>query len=118
MSQWATVLTSICEDAALGINSMRLSDAYVSVNYAIIGSDNGLSPKRRQPIIWTNDGLLPIRPPGTYFNDILFKIQTFSFKKMHLKMLSAKMAAIFSRPQCVGVQWCRFLSHIYALDQH
>ena len=35
---------------------------YVSVNYAIIGSDNGLSPVRRQPIIWTNDGSLSIRP--------------------------------------------------------
>ena len=35
---------------------------YASVNYAIIDSDNGLSPDRRQPIIWTNDGLLSMWP--------------------------------------------------------
>ena len=28
----------------------------------IIGSDNGLSPERRQAIIWTNDGILLIGP--------------------------------------------------------
>ena len=35
---------------------------YVSVNYAIIGSDNGLSPGQRQAIIWTNAGILLIGP--------------------------------------------------------
>ena len=30
---------------------------YVSVNYAIIGSDNALSPTRRQVIIWTSADL-------------------------------------------------------------
>ena len=30
----------------------------------IIGSDNGLSPGRRQAIIWTNAGILLIRPLG------------------------------------------------------
>ena len=29
----------------------------------IIGSDNGLSPGRRQAIIWTSDGILLIGPP-------------------------------------------------------
>ena len=56
----------------------------------IIGSDNGLSPGRRQAIIWTNDGILLIGPLGTNFSEILIGIQTFSFKKMHLKMSSAK----------------------------
>ena len=32
----------------------------------IIGSDDGLSPDRRQTIIWTNAGLLLIRPLGTF----------------------------------------------------
>ena len=32
-----------------------------------IGSDNGLSPGRRQAIIWTNPGILLIRPLGTNF---------------------------------------------------
>ena len=41
---------------------------YASVNYAIIGSDNGLSAVRRHPIIWTNDGLLSIRPRGQIFH--------------------------------------------------
>ena len=55
----------------------------------IIGSDNGLSPERRQAIIWTNAGILLIGPLGTNFSEILIGIQTFSFKKMHLKMSSA-----------------------------
>ena len=64
----------------------------------IIGTDNGLSPGRRQAIIWTNAGYLLIWPLGTYFNEILNGIQTFSFKKMHSKMLSAKWG-----PFCLGL---------------
>ena len=56
----------------------------------IIGSDNGLSPGRRQAIIWTNDGILLIRTLGTNFSEIVSEIHSFSFKKMHLKMSSAK----------------------------
>ena len=55
-----------------------------------IGSDNGLSPGRRQAIIWTNYGILLIRTLGTNFSEILGEIHSFSFKKMHLKMSSAK----------------------------
>ena len=65
---------------------------------AIIGSDNGLSPDRRQAIIWTNAGILLIGPLGTNFSEILIEIQTFSFKKMHLKMSSVKR-----RPFCLGL---------------
>ena len=68
------------------------------VKLTIIGSDNGLSPGRRQAIIWTNDGILLIGPLGTNFSEILIGIQTFSFKKMHLKMSSAKW-----RPFCLGL---------------
>ena len=56
----------------------------------ITGSDNGLSPGRRQAIIWTNVGILLIRILGTNFSEILSEIHAFSFKKMHLKMSSAK----------------------------
>ena len=35
---------------------------YVSVNYTIIGSNNGLSPDRHQAIIWTNGGISLIEP--------------------------------------------------------
>ena len=64
----------------------------------IIGSDNGLSPDRRQAIIWTNAGLLLIGPLGTNFTEILIKILEFSFKKMRLKLSSAKW-----RPFCLGL---------------
>ena len=64
----------------------------------IIGSDNGLSPGRRQAIIWTNTGILLIWPLGTNFSEILIAIETFSFKKMHFKISSAKW-----RPFCLGL---------------
>ena len=62
----------------------------------IIGSDNGLSLGRRQAIIWSNAGILLIRPLGTNFSEILIGVQAFSFRKMKLKMSSAK--------------WCQFVS--------
>ena len=67
-------------------------------NLAIIGSDNGLSPGRRQAIIWTNAGILLIGHLGTNFSEIWIWIQTFSFKKMHFKMASAKW-----RPFCLSL---------------
>ena len=62
------------------------------------GSDNGLSPGRHQAIIWTNAGILLIGPLGTNFCEILIEIHTFSFKKMHLKLLSGKW-----RPFCLNL---------------
>ena len=59
-------------------------------NLTILGSDNGLSPGRSQAIIWTNAGKLLIGPLGTNFSEILIEIQTFSLKKICLKMSSAK----------------------------
>ena len=64
----------------------------------IIGSDKGLSPDRRQAIIWTNAGILLIGPLGTNFSEILIEILTFSFKKMRLKVSSAKRW-----PFCLGL---------------
>ena len=63
-----------------------------------IGSDNGLSPGRRQAITWTNAGILLVGPLGTNVSEILSGIQTFSFMKKHLKMSSAKW-----RPFCLGL---------------
>ena len=72
------------------INSLgRVTHICVS-NLTINGSDNGLSPGRRQAIIWTNAGTLSIGQLGTNFSEILIKILTFSFKKMNLKMSSGK----------------------------
>ena len=84
LTQWGRV-THICEQT-------------------IIGSDNGLSPGRRQAIIWTNTAILSTGPMETNFNEILIKIYTFSFKKMHLKTPSGKW-----RPSCLGLnelRWC------------
>ena len=50
-----------------------------------IGSDNGLSPGRRQAIIWPNARMLLIGPLGIYFSEILIEIHTISLKKMHSK---------------------------------
>ena len=61
----------------------------------IIGSGNGLSPDRRQPIIWTNAGILLIGPLGTNFSDMSIEILIFSFKKMRLKVSSAKRRPFF-----------------------
>ena len=63
----------------------------------IIGSDNGLSPERHQAIIWTNAGKLLIGPFWTNFSEISIGILIFSFKKMRLKVSSAKR-----RPFCLG----------------
>ena len=72
---------------------------YICVSkLTIIGSDNGLTPGRRHAIIGTNAGILLIRPLGTHFSEILIGIQTFSFKKMYLKMSSSKW-----RPFCLGL---------------
>ena len=67
----------------------RVTHIYVS-KLTIIGSDNGLSPGRRQAIIWTNAGILLIRTLETNLSEILGEIHSFSFSKMHLKMSSAK----------------------------
>ena len=63
-----------------------------------IDSDNGSSPDRHQAVISTNADILLIGPFGTNFREILFGIQTFSFKKIHLKMSSVKC-----QPFCFGL---------------
>ena len=52
----------------------------------IIGSDNGLSPGRRQAIIWTNAWILLIGPLGTNFSDILFlhKLVVWTYHNIHV----------------------------------
>ena len=61
-------------------------------------SDNGLSPGRRQAIIWTNAGIVLIGPLGTNFSENLIEIHVLSFNKMYLKMSSRKW-----RPFCLGL---------------
>ena len=56
------------------------------------GSDNGLSPGRRQAIIWTNAGILSVGLLGWNFSELLIEIQNFSFI-----CVICEMAAILSR---------------------
>ena len=70
--------------------------------------DNGLSPGRRQAIIWTNVGILLIGPLGTKFSGIIIEIYIFSFKQMHLKLSPGNR-----RQFCLGLNvfkhhWCRY----------
>ena len=64
----------------------------------IIGSDNGLSPDRRQAIIRTNAGISLIR----VFRETSSGIYTFSLRKMHLIMSSAKRLQC-----CLGISVLR-----------
>ena len=71
----------------------------------IIGSDNG----RHQAIIWTSAGILLNGPLGTNFSEISIRIQSLSFKEMHLKMSSGKW-----RPFCRGLNVLT-LTEVYPL---
>ena len=92
-----TVITLHCIRLIVLTHWGRVTHICVN-NPTIIGLDNGLSPGGRQAIIWTNAGILLIGPLGTNYSEILVGIQTFSFKKLHLKTLSAKW-----RPFCLGL---------------
>ena len=69
----------------------------------IIGLDDGLSPGRRQAILWTNAEILLILPLETNFSEIFIEIHTFSYSKMHLKMLSAKSRPLHLGPSVLKV---------------
>ena len=78
----------------------------------IIGSDNGLAPSRCQAITWTNAGIVLIQSTATNFREILREILTFSFKKMHLKISSAKcrpfwlsLNVLTHRPGSISQTW-------------
>ena len=87
----ANACISICTFAFLPILTHwgRMTHICVS-KQSIIGSDNGLSPGRRQAIIWTNAWILLSGTLGTNFSEILIAIRIFSFTKIGLKVSSAK----------------------------
>ena len=60
-----------------------------------------ISPVRWQAITWTNAGILSIGLLETKFNEIWIGNLSFVFKKMHLKMSAAKLAAILSQERWV-----------------
>ena len=67
----------------------------------IISSYNGLSPGRRQAIIWTNDGILLIGPPEKKLLWIFNRNLYIFIQENAFEYVVLKMAAILSRPQCV-----------------
>ena len=70
-------------------------------NVTIIGSDNGLSPGRRQAIIWTNVGILLIGPLGLNSNEIFNRNRIFFIWKYLLEN-----GNFWSWPQCVNSEYC------------
>ena len=99
-------------------NSLRPSDHICVTKLTIIGSDNGLSPGRRRPIVWTNAGILldPMKKILWHFN----RNWNSSLKKMHLKMSSEKCGHFASASMCeiVTCLWqsydMRSYSHMHA----
>ena len=75
-------VVSVWKSSKILIHWGRVTQICVS-NLTTIGSDNDLSPGRRQDI-WTNGGILLIKPIGTNFGEILFEIHSFWFEKMQL----------------------------------
>ena len=69
-------------------------------NLTIISSDNGLSPGRRQGIIWTNARVLLIGTSGNY-HEFLSEIHTFFFQEIPFVNVVLKKVSILSRPQYV-----------------
>ena len=78
----------------------------------VIGSDNGLSSDRPQAIIWTNAGIVLIQIFGTNFSEILSKIHTFPFKKMHLQNTVCERGTILLWHPCVNsLKLCEAYMH-------
>ena len=59
------------------LTHLPMCRVYASVNWVNNGSDNGLSPGRRQAIIWTNAGILLIGLLRTNFGEILIQRNAF-----------------------------------------
>ena len=83
----------------------------------IIGSDNGVSPGRRQAIIRTNAGISLIWTMGTNFSEILSEFIHFHSRK-YIWKCCLEIGVILSRPQCVktiglnNLWWCS-IHHIW-----
>ena len=118
-------LLNILQSSANDIAAVSLQAEYRSLTHwgrvthicvnklTIIGSDNGLSPGRRQAIIRTNARILLIGHLGTSFSEILIEICTFSFNKMHLKMSSGKC-----RPFYLGLNVLTSMRNKKGLDMN
>ena len=98
MSSWWLPM-SCCQKSFKSSTTTILTVTHICINkLTTIGSDNGMSPCRYQAIIWTDTEILLIGPLGTNFSEILIEIHTFSYTKMHFKMLPEKW-----QPFCLGL---------------
>ena len=70
----------------MGLKSILVSKR-APVNWPIISLSNGFFPVWCQDITWTN--ILSIVPSVTHIDEILFRIQIYSIKKMLLNLSSA-----------------------------
>ena len=83
----------------------------------IIGSDNGLSPGRRQAIIWTNAEILWIGPLGTSLNEILIEIHIFHSRKCVWKYRLRNGGHFVSASMCSPLISWNHLKRLGNIDQ-
>ena len=83
------------------INWGRMTHICIS-NLTIFGSDNGLSPGRRQAIIQTTAGILLIGPLGTNCIGFEIKIHIFFLQENIFENFVWKMTTMLSRSGCVN----------------
>ena len=116
-SQSAELLLMVAVVQAFSINITWYLDIFLLTHWGrvthicvskltIIGSDNALSPEQPQAIGWTSAVILLIGTLGTNFSEILSKIHTYFFKKMHLKTSSVKW-----QPFCLGLNVLILITH-------
>ena len=79
----------------------RVTHIFVS-KLTIIGSDNDLSPGRRQAIIWTNDGILLIRTLLTNFSEKPKRNSFIFIQENAFENVVCETGSISSRPQWVN----------------
>ena len=112
---WCTFKQRYITNAGMGFTEIRgkyprkrynikplRPETYVCVKkLTIICSENGLSPGRRQAIIWTNAGVLIIGPFGRKFQWNIYRNSYMFWQYDVFENVVWKMAAILSRLQCV-----------------
>ena len=76
----------------------------------IISTDNGLSPERRQAIIWTKvQTSVKLSEPRYKFQWNFNRKSIVFIQENALENVVCEMAAILSRPQCVNWTWYIFI---------
>ena len=77
-------------------------------NLTIIGLDNGLSPNRRQAIIWTYAGILLFEPLRINLSGILYEMYCIIIQNNEFEQVVCKMAANCFAPN-LKVMDCRLI---------